>query len=67
MFFKLNVTKIKEIKKIKIIFLLIILLKKNMKTTLVYKSFSKNYIYYICKNRKSCKGRGKTNIIIMNS
>ena len=61
--FKLNETEIKEILENKnFIPIKHINEKNNVKTTYVYKSISKNYIYYICNNRKSCKGSGKINI-----
>ena len=34
----------------------------HIKTNYIDKSNSKNYIFYICKNRKSCKGRGKISL-----
>ena len=33
-----------------------------IKTTYTYKSCSKNFIFYICKKRKDCNGRGKIDI-----
>ena len=34
----------------------------NIKTTYVYKNKTKNFIFYQCKNRKDCTGKGKIDI-----
>ena len=36
--------------------------KNKIHTTYVYKSTSKNFIFYVCNNRKDCKGKGKIDI-----
>ena len=36
--------------------------QNKIKTKYIYTSSSKNYIYYICKNRRKCKGAAKLDI-----
>ena len=57
--YKLNDAQIENIKNHNYINLIFYNKRTKTKTTYVYKSYSKNYIFYICNKRKKCNGKGQ--------